>query len=105
MPFNEEEYRKIATVVEQVASRLGYNACGTTIHYTAELEYYNIDCVISISYIDLGVDVEIDVEDWERIPDEEALNEINVAFKQAKEVGLKIVRKITRELLCNTNSN
>lgn len=94
-----ERYIERAMLIESVAKELGYESSYNTIKTSISIGDYDFDLKTYIQPFTFKIDVEIDVSDWDRIPNGECLGAMNKAYKIAYEKGERVVE------ICNTNLN
>lgn len=91
--WNEEP----TTKVEEIARKKGYVAHYHTVYgvYNGKLE--NINFEVLILEEQKRVEVEVDMEEWDRIPNREYLQDIIDAFDYAEKIGNEILGELENE--------
>lgn len=82
------------TKIEELGRKKGYKTHYHTVYgvYNGKLEDINFEVLILEEQ--KRVEVEVDMEDWERIPNREYLQDIIDAFDYAEKIGNEILKEL-----------
>lgn len=89
---------KPTTKVEEIARKKGYVAHYNTIYGVYQGALEDIEFQVSIYEQTKQINVELDIEEWERIPNRAYLQEIINAYEYGETIGKEILGELENDI-------